>query len=63
MLGMRYLSGYLSSQAALRSMEHGVCAETGMALVSYVWISGPITGEYIKLNEFAKIGLNMLDLR
>ena len=63
MLGMRYLSGYVSSQVVLRSMEHGVCAETGMALVTYVWIIGPITGEYIKLNELARVGLSILDIR
>jgi hypothetical protein len=63
MLGKRYLAAYISSQVALRSVEHGVCAETGMALVSYVWFSGPITQEYLKLNELAKAGLSMLELR
>ena len=63
MLGKRYLSAYLSSQGALRSMQHGVCAETGMALVSYVWFCRPVTNEYVRLNELARVGLSMLDLR
>jgi hypothetical protein len=63
MLGKRFLAAYISSQASLRSMDHGICAETGMALVAYMWFSGPITHEYIKLNELAQVGLSMLDLK
>jgi hypothetical protein len=56
------LAGVLATQITLRSIEHGVCPATGMALVAYA-LSGAVTEDYARLERIAKVGVDLLELR
>lgn len=63
MMGMPYLAGLVCSQTVIRSIDHGVCAETGKGMVIYVMHALVYYSDYAFLDQIAKVGLQLLDSR
>ena len=63
MLGIQYLAGIFCSHIVIRSMEHGLCAESGKAMVIYVLHGLEFYSDCVFLNQLAKTGLSILDSR
>ena len=63
MLGMKSLAGLLCSRIVMRSMDYGLCAETGKAMVFYVLHGMMFYSDYEFLNQLALTGLRILDTR
>ena len=63
MLGLQYLAGIVCSHIVIRSIEYGLCAESGKAMVVYVMHGLKFYSDCVFLNTLAKTGLNILDSR
>jgi hypothetical protein len=63
MMGMPFLAGLVCSQIVIRSIDYGVCAESGKAMVVYVLHGLVFHSDFAFLNKIAKTGLKLLDSR
>lgn len=63
MMGQVHLAGLVCTLTVIRSIDYGMCAHTGKALVVNTLHSLAITNDYTFLNNLAKAGLNILDTR
>ena len=63
MMGLEYLAGIICSHIVIRSMDHGLSAECGKAMVVYVIHGLKFYSDYAFLNQLALTGLRILDSR
>lgn len=63
MMGHVYLAGLVCTLTVIRSVDYGMCAHTGKALVVNTLHSLAIFQDYFYLNNLAKAGLHILDTR
>jgi hypothetical protein len=63
-MGKWHLVGLVSVQIAIRTIQYGLCEESGQAFAAYALFAGWLEpSDRPVLNELAKVGLQILDIK